>query len=93
MKTNYSECDGQISITDLLKSKIEVKKAKDLTSYINSKGKSQYNQVKEVVRDCCGRYGITDDREKIDRLTNEISVYILNMSSEYMDYLMKECNV
>ena len=34
-------------------------------------------------------YGIEATKEQADRLTNAISVYILNQSSGYMDYLRK----
>lgn len=84
---NY-ECDGQITITDYLAQKIERKEVKDLTDWINARGKSQYEQVKDVIRDT----GIIDDENDIDRLTNYVSVYVLKMSSGYMRYLREECS-
>ena len=44
------ECDGQIELTDFLKSKIVSKKVMDLTEWINSQGKAQYAQIREIVR-------------------------------------------
>ena len=41
---NYN-CEGQIEITDYLKSKIKCGKIKDFTDWINSQGKSQYTQI------------------------------------------------
>ena len=84
-----SQCDGQIEITDYLKSKIKCGEVKDLTAWINSQGKAQYTQIGEVVRDSYERY--KDSAELIDRITNAVSVYVLNQSMGYMDYLRKEC--
>lgn len=82
---NY-ECEGQLTLTDYLAQKIERKEVKDLTSWINTQGKSQYGQVKDVIRNA----GILDDEDEIDRMTNSVSVYILRMSSGYMAYLRDE---
>ena len=82
---NY-ECDGQITITDYLASKIERRDIKDLTSWINSQGKAQYGQVKDLIR---GTKLLTDE-DSIDHMTNAVSVYILRMSLGYMEYLREE---
>ena len=82
---NY-ECDGQITITDYLATKIKRKEVKDLTEWINGQGKAQYGQVKDLIRNA----GILTDEEAIDRMTNKVSVYILEMSIGYMKYLREE---
>ena len=82
---NY-ECDGQISMTDYLAQKIEKKKVKDLTEWINAQGKCQFDQIGDVIR----ASKLLDDEEDIYILTNKISVYVLNMSLGYMDYLREE---
>ena len=87
---NYS-CDGQIEMTDYLKSKIKSGMVKDLTAWINSQGKAQYTQIGEVVRDAYERY--KDSDELVDRITNAVSVYVLNQSMGYMEYLRKESEV
>lgn len=87
---NYS-CDGQIEMTDYLKSKIKSGRVKDLTAWINSQGKAQYTQIGEVVRDAYERY--KDSDELVDRITNAVSVYVLNQSMGYMEYLRKESDV
>ena len=87
---NYS-CDGQIEMTDFLKSKIKSGRVKDLTAWINSQGKAQYTQIGEVVRDAYERYKDSDDL--VDRITNAVSVYVLNQSMGYMEYLRKESEV
>ena len=85
------QCDGQIEMTDFLKSKIKCGRVQDLTAWINSQGKAQYTQIGEVVRE-------TYEREKdavdlVDRITNAVSVYVLNQSMGYMEYLRKESDV
>ena len=85
---NYS-CDGQIEMTDYLKSKIKSGMVKDLTAWINSQGKAQYTKIGEVVRDTYEREKDSDDF--IERITNAVSVYVLRQSMGYMDYLKKEC--
>ena len=86
-----TQCDGQIEITDYLKSKIKSGRVKDLTAWINSQGKAQYTQIGEVVRDAYERY--KDSDELVDRITNAVSVYVLNQSMGYMEYLRKESEV
>ena len=83
------QCDGQIEMTDYLKSKIKSGRVKDLTAWINRQGKAQYTQIGEVVRDTYEREKDSDDL--VDRITNAISVYVLNQSMGYMDYLRSEC--
>lgn len=88
-----NQCEGQISITELLQSKIQTKTVMDLTEWINSQGKAQYEQIKELVKSRCNEFDITEDSEKIDRLTNSISIYVLEQSIGYMEYLRKESTV
>ena len=86
-----NQCDGQIEITDYLKSMIISGKAKNLTAWINSQGKCQYDQIKEVVRATYERE--KDSDELVDRITNAVSVYVLNQSMGYIEYLRKESDV
>ena len=83
-----NQCDGQIEMTDYLKSKIKSGRVKDLTAWINRQGKAQYKQIGEVVRDAYERY--KDSDELVDRITNAVSVYVLTQSMGYMEYLRKE---
>ena len=82
---NY-ECDGQITITDYLATKIERREVMDLTAWINTQGKCQFDQIGDVIRGS----KIIEDEEDIYLLTNKVSVYVLNMSLGYMDYLRGE---
>ena len=85
------QCDGQIEMTEYLKSKIKCGMVKDLTAWINSQGKAQYTQIGEVVKSAYERY--KDSPELVDRITNAVSVYVLNQSMGYMDYLRNESKV
>ena len=86
-----NQCDGQIEMTDFLKSKIKSGRVKGLTAWINSQGKAQYTQIGEVVRETYDRE--KDSDELVGRITNAVSVYVLNQSMGYMDYLRKESDV
>lgn len=77
--------DGQLELTDFLCKKIESKSVMDLTTWINSQGKAQYSQISEVIEEVYNRE--KDSGELIERLTNAVSVYVLNQSMGYMDYL------
>lgn len=78
--------EGQITITEWLQSKIKDRAVMDLTAWINTQGKSQYGQVKDVIK----MTGVLESNFKTDRLTNAVSVYILQMSKGYMEYLRSE---
>ena len=82
------QCDGQIEMTEYLKSKIKCGMVKDLTAWINSQGKAQYTQIREVVREIYERE--KDSPDLVDRITNAVSVSVLQQSIGYMEYLRKE---
>jgi hypothetical protein len=60
----------------------------DLTAWINSQGKAQYSQIGEIIEEVYNRE--KDSGELVDRLTNAVSIYVLNQSMKYMNYLRKE---
>lgn len=80
-----SDIEGQLTITDYLKSQIKINNVMDLTAFINSQGKAQYTQIGEIIEDIYNRE--KDSGELIERLTNAVSVYVLKQSIGYMDYL------
>lgn len=82
------EVEGQISITDYFASKIERKEVMDFTSFLNSQSKSQYQQIGNLIRETYERE--KDNRNMLDRLTNAVSVYVLNQSMEYSKYLREQ---
>ena len=77
MRLDGYSCDGQITITDYLKSKIKGGEVKDLTNFINSQGKAQYTQIREVIYNSYERY--KDYEDMLDRMTNAMSVYVLEI--------------
>ena len=85
--------DGQISITDYLKAKIISREVMDLTLWRNSQGKSQYQQIGDVVEDICKHINAYLSDEQIEKITNAVSVYVLNQSIGYMNYLRNQSNV
>ena len=86
-----SDIDGQLAITDYLKSQIKIKNVMDLTAFINSYGKAQYKQIEDIVSKTYEHNKDSDD--VIGRITNAVSIYVLDMSMKYMDYLRKECDL
>jgi hypothetical protein len=79
--------EGQLTITDYLKSQIELKQVMDLTEWINQQGDAQYIQVKNILREF-----ITDE-ELLDRITNKVSCFILDQSLGYAKYLRRQAGV
>ncbi len=75
-------------MTDFLCKRIESKSVMDLTAWINSQGKAQYSQIGEIIEEVYNRE--KDSGELVDRLTNAVSIYVLNQSMKYMNYLRKE---
>lgn len=85
--------EGQLTITDYLKSQIELKQIMDLTEWINNQGKAQYCQVKDIITEQLTDKELLEkltDEELIDRLTNKVSVYILEQSLGYSKYLRRQ---
>lgn len=82
--------DGQLSITDYLKSKIELKQVDDFTFFLNSQGKSQYQQIGDIVQKAYESNKNEPTDRMLDRITNNVSVYVLEQSMKYSDYLRKE---
>ena len=58
------ECEGQLTITDYFKQQVVSGKVMDLTSWINSSGKAQYTQVRELVNKALKDYGIEATNEQ-----------------------------
>lgn len=83
--------DRQFELTDFLSKKIESKSVMGLTAWINSQGKAQYTQIEDIASKTYEQNKDSDD--VIGRITNAVSVYVLDMSMKYMDYLRKESEV
>lgn len=85
--------EGQISITDYFASKIERKEVMDFTSFLNSQGKSQYQQIGEIVRKTFEENKDEPTERMLDRLTNAVSVYVLEQSSSYSRFLREQAKI
>lgn len=85
--SNY-EVEGQISITDYFASKIERREVMDFTSFLNSQGKSQYQQILDIVIDTYEKEN--DSAILLSRIANNVSVYVLSQSMEYSKYLREK---
>ena len=78
--------DGQMTITEYFSQQIKKGTVMDLTKFINSSGKAQFTQVRELIE----KTGLLKSEEEIHKMANTVSVYILNQSLDYMEYLRKE---
>lgn len=86
---NY-EVEGQLSITDYLKSQIELRKVDDFTAFLNKQGNSQYQQIGSIVRKTFEKNKDEPTERMLDRITNAVSVYVLEQSTGYAQYLRKQ---
>ena len=82
--------DGQLTITDYLKSKIELRQVDDFTSFLNNQGKSQYSQIGDIVKKSYENNKNEPVERMLDRITNSVSVYVLEQSMQYSKYLRNE---
>ena len=82
---------GQLTITDFLKSKIELREVKDFTAFLNSQGKAQYTQIGEIIKNTYEKRKHNDDF--LDAITNAVSIYVLNQSIEYSKYLREQAKL
>ena len=77
----------QLTITDYLKSQIEIKKVMDLTEWINNQGKAQYFQVRDIIS------GYIANEMLVDQITNKVSCYILDQALGYAEYLRQQATL
>ena len=82
--------DGQITITEFLKSKIELREVDDFTSFLNNQGKSQYRQIGDVIKKSYEQNKDEPTERMIDRITNYVSIYVLEQSRKYSEYLREQ---
>lgn len=82
--------EGQITITDFLTMQIEKRNVDDFTSFLNKQGESQYKQIGRIVVETYERY--KDDKTSVllDRITNNVSVFVLEQSINYSKYLREQ---
>ena len=83
------ELEGQISFNDYFsKQKLDIK-PKALVNFINDMGVSQYEQIGDVVRKTVEQCGDSLAGEVIERITNNVSVWLLGIGSNYEKYIEK----
>lgn len=80
----------QITITEFLKSKIELREVDDFTSFLNNQGKSQYRQIGDIIKKSYEQNKDDPTERMLDRITNNVSVYVLEQSVKYSEYLRKQ---
>lgn len=79
--------EGQINFSDYFqKPKIDVKH-KSLVDFINGMGTAQYTQIGNVVRDTVKNCNCDISDEAIERITNNVSVWLLRIGGDYEKYL------
>lgn len=81
--------DGQISLFDYFKNPALNIKPKRLADYINGLGESQYKQIKKVITHALEVENCNLPDEVIERLTNNVSVWLLEIGFKYDAYLRK----
>lgn len=75
--------DGQINFTDYFqKPKVDIK-PKSLVDFINGMGTAQYTQIGNVITKSVESNGYNITSEEIDRITNSVSVWLLNIGEAY----------
>ena len=79
----------QLTLDEYFAMQVRKREVMDLTAWINSSGTCQYPQIKKLITEVYEQN--KDSEELIDRLTNAVSVYILDKSSGYSRYLREKC--
>ena len=62
----------------------------DFTEFLNSQGKSQYKQIGSIVRKTYAENQSEPTERMLDRITNDVSVYVLEQAIKYANYLRSE---
>lgn len=85
--------EGQITITDFLKSKIELREVDDFTSFLNKQGKSQYRQIGDIIKKSYDENKDDSVDRMLDRITNHVSIHVLEQSRKYSEYLREQAKL
>ena len=83
---------GQINFADYFKPAIK-EKPKSLVDFINGMGRSQYNQIGDVISEICESNNYDMPEDSIGRITNSVSVWLLRIGEEYGKYLEEMINM
>ena len=81
--------DGQIDFNSYFTNpKLDIK-PKSLVEFINGMGTAQYTQIGNVIAKTVDYEQYEIDSEIIGRITNNVSVWLLDIGTEYRKYLDK----
>ena len=82
--------EGQITLTEFLSTQIIKKQIDGFTEFLNKQGESQYKQIGKIVADTYAKNKDETERVLLDRITNNVSVYVLEQSMQYDKYLREQ---
>lgn len=82
--------EGQITLTEFLSTQIIKKQIDGFTEFLNKQGESQYKQIGKIVADTYERNKDETESILLDRITNNVSVYVLEQSTQYDKYLREQ---
>lgn len=84
--------EGQINFIDYFtKPSLDIK-PKLLVDFINGMGTAQYTQIWNVVSNTVSRSKFDVSDEAIERITNNVSVWLLRIGESYEKYLVELIN-
>jgi hypothetical protein len=81
------EVEGQVDFSDYFKPAVK-EKPKQLVDFINDSGTAQYMQIRDVVKNTCERNKYDMPPDAIERITNDVSVWLLGVGKRYQEYLL-----
>lgn len=82
--------EGQITLTEFLSTQIIKKQLDGFTEFLNKQGESQYKQIGKIVIDTYKKNKDETESVLLDRITNNVSVYVLEQSMRYDKYLQEQ---
>lgn len=82
--------DGQITLTDFLSKQIVKKQIDGFTEFLNKQGESQYKQIGKIIVDTYEKNKDETESALLERITNNVSVYVLEQSMKYDRYLREQ---
>ncbi len=82
--------EGQITLTEFLSTQIIKKQLDGFTEFLNKQGESQYKQIGKIVVDTYKKNKDETESVLLDRITNNVSVYVLEQSMQYDKYLREQ---
>jgi len=83
------QLDGQVNFLDYFTRHTLDIKPKSLVDFINGMGVAQYSQIQDVIIKSIEYNELDVEGEAIGRITNSVSVWLLNIGIEYKNYLDK----